>query len=137
MKRSILIRIAAVLMFLHTVGHTFGVFGSKPPTPAIARVLQDMDQNHFSFMGRSVSLGIFFEGYGVVLIVVLLFSSLVIWWLATQTESQLGSRLLLLSFLYLTVLALLEIIYRFPYFLTVPAALCLLIALLRRPVQSS
>jgi hypothetical protein len=136
MKRSILIR-TAVLMFLHTVGHTFGVFGSKPPTPAIARVLQDMDQNHFSFMGRSVSLGIFFEGYGVVLIVVLLFSSLVIWWLATQTESQLGSRLLLLSFLYLTVLALLEIIYRFPYFLTVPAALCLLIALLRRPVQSS
>jgi hypothetical protein len=138
MKRSLLIRIAAVLIFLHTVGHTFGVFGSKPPTPAIARVLQDMEQNRFSFMGRSVSLAIFFEGYGVILIVALLFFSVVLWWLATQTESELGAKLLLLSFLYLTALALLEIIYRFPYFLTVPAALCLLIALLvRRPLRKN
>jgi len=36
MKRNLLIRIAAVLMFLHTAGHTFGVFGSKPATPTVA-----------------------------------------------------------------------------------------------------
>jgi len=88
-----------------------------------------MTQNHFAFMGRSASLGIFFEGYGVVLILVLLFTSIVLWWLAPQTESELGSRLLLLSFLYLTALALLEVIYKFPFFLTIPAALCLLLAL--------
>lgn len=133
MKRNLLIRIAAVLMFLHTVGHTFGVFGSKPATPAVARILQDMNQNHFAFMGRSASLGIFFEGYGVVLILVLLFSSIVLWWLGPQTDSELGSRLLLLSFLYLTALAFLEIIYRFPAFLTIPAAACLLIALTIHP----
>lgn len=133
MKRSLLIRIASVLMFLHTAGHTFGVFGSKPATPTIARILQDMTQNHFAFMGRSASLGIFFEGYGVVLILVLLFTTIVLWWLAPQTESELGSRLLLLSFLYLTALALLEVIYKFPFFLTIPAALCLLFALTIRP----
>ncbi|HVU94617.1 MAG TPA: hypothetical protein VHE34_05300 [Puia sp.] len=137
MKRSLLIRIAAVLMFLHTAGHTFGVFGGKPATPTVARILQDMDQHHFSFMGRSASLGMFFEGYGVVLILVLLFSSIVLWWLAPQTESELGAKLLLLSFLYLTALALLEILYRFPAFLTIPAAACLLMALLvRRPVTA-
>lgn len=134
MKRNILIRIAAVLIFLHTVGHSFGVFASKPPTPSIARLLQDMDQDHFTFMGRSASLGIFFEGYGVLIILFLLFSSIVLWWLGPQTGSELGSRLLLLSFLYLTAIAFLEIIYRFPVFLTIPAALCLLLALLiRRP----
>jgi len=132
MKRNLLIRIAAVLMLLHTVGHSFGVFGSKPATPAVARILQDMDQNHFAFMGRSASLGIFFHGYGMVLILVLLFSSIVLWWLAPQTGSELGSRLLLLSFLYLAALAFLEIIYRFPAFLTIPAAACLLIAMLIR-----
>jgi hypothetical protein len=137
MKRSLLIRIAAVLMLLHTAGHTFGVFGSKPATPTIARILQDMDQHHFAFMGRSASLGIFFEGYGVTGIIFLLFSSIVIWWLAPQTESELGSKLLLLSFLYLAALALLEVIYRFPFFLTIPAAACLLIALLiRRPAAA-
>ena len=132
MKRSLFIRIAAILIFLHTVGHCFGVFGSKPSNPTIARVLEDMDQNHFAFMGRSASLGIFFEGYGVIIILFLLFSSIVIWWLAGQTETELGWRLLLLSFLYLFALAIMEILYRFPFFLTVPAAICLFIALLPR-----
>jgi len=133
MKRSHLIRIAAALMFLHTVGHSFGVFGSKAPNPTIARIEQDMAQNFFPFMGRAASLGIFFQGYGVIIILVLLFTSVVIWWLANQTESELGSKLLLLSFLYLSVLAFMEVVYRFPFFLTVPAAICLLIALLKPP----
>lgn len=133
MKRSHFIRIAAVLMFLHTIGHTFGVFGSKAPNPTIARIEQDMAQNFFPFMGRSASLGIFFQGYGVIIILFLLFTSLVIWWLANQTESELGAKLLLLSFLYLSALALMEIIYKFPVFLTIPAAICLLVALLRPP----
>jgi hypothetical protein len=137
MKRNLLIRIAAVLLFLHTVGHSFGMFASKPPNSTIARLLQDMDQNHFLFMGRSASLGMFFEGYGMIILVVLLFSSIVLWWLAPQTGTALGSRLLLLSFLYLTAIALLEMIYRFPAFLTIPAALCLLVALLMRPLVTT
>lgn len=133
MKRSHLIRIAAILMFLHTVGHCFGVFGSKAPNPTIARIEQDMAANFFPFMGRSASLGIFFQGYGMIVIIFLLFSSFVIWWLAGQTGSELGAKLLLLSFLYLSALALMEILYKFPFFLTIPAAICLLVALLRPP----
>jgi len=132
MNSKILIRIAAALMFLHTIGHTFGVFGSKKaPNPTIGRILQDMNANYFPFMGRSASLGIFFQGYGVIVILFLLFTSLVIWWLATRTESELGQKLLLASFLYLAALAVLEALYKFPVFLTVPAALCLLMALLK------
>lgn len=137
MKRKLLIRIAAVLMFLHTIGHTFGVFGSKKaPNPTIGRILADMNTNYFPFMGRSASLGIFFQGYGMILIFDLLFTSLVIWWLAAKTETEFGQKLLLASFLYLTALALMELLYKFPVFLTIPAALCLLLARLKRPARA-
>jgi len=137
MKPKLPIRIAAVLMFLHTAGHTFGVFSRSVPNATIGRILQDMNENFFPFMGRSASLGIFFQGYGVIIILDLLFTSVLLWWLASQTGTELGKKLLLASFLYLAALACLEVIYKFPFFLTIPAAGCLLVALLKpspRPI---
>jgi hypothetical protein len=132
MKPKLLIRIAAVLMFLHMVGHSFGVLGSrKAPNPTIGRILHDMNTNFFPFMGRSASLGIFFQGYGMVLIFDLLFTSLVLWWLAAKTETELGQKLLFASCIYLSALSLMEVVYKFPFFLTIPSALCLLIALVK------
>jgi len=124
MKTKLWIRIASVLMFLHTVGHSFGTFNKNTPNKKIAEILEQMAQNHFDFMGRNASLGIFFLGYGVVLILFLLLSSLLLWFVSTEAETSLGRKLLLLSTFFLVGLTVLEIIYCFPFFLTLPAAIC-------------
>jgi len=138
MKPKILIRIAAVLMFIHTVGHSFGALaGGKAPNAAVAQVMQGMQQNHFSFMGRSASLAIFFNGYGVAIILFLLFSSFVLWWLATEAGTPFGRKLAVLSALYLTALTVIEVIYCFPFYFTAAAAICMLAALPRRVAEGS
>lgn len=128
MKKKLLLRIAAVLMFLHTIGHTIGVLTwKKAPNSAIAQVIAAMQDNRFDFMGRSSSLAGFYEGYGVSMLIVLLFVSLLLWLLsASPTRS-----LLILTGLFLIGLAVAEYIYFFPLAaaLTLLAGLCTLLAL--------
>jgi hypothetical protein len=128
MKTKIWIRTAAVLMLLHTIGHSFGTFSTASPNKKIAQITEEMAQNRFMFMGRSASLAIFFEGYGVVLILFLLLSSLLLWFIATDAETELGRKLLLLSIFFLVGLTIIEIIYCFPFFLTPLAVICTIVA---------
>ena len=128
MKAKIWIRIAAVLMLLHTIGHTFGTFSTASPNKKIAEITEEMAQNHFIFMGRTASLAIFFEGYGVSLILFLLLSSLLLWFISTDAETPLGGKLLVFSIFFLVGLTIIEIIYCFPFFLTPLAAICTVVA---------
>jgi len=128
MKVKIWIRIAAVLILLHTIGHSFGTFSTASPNKKIAQITEEMAQNRFMFMGRSASLAIFFEGYGVALILFLLLSSLLLWFISTAAETPLGRKLLVLNIFFLTGLTVIEIIYCFPFFLTPLAAICTIIA---------
>src|SRR5947209_1836390 len=96
MKQKISLRIAAGLMLLHTIGHTFGALSWKnAPNEAIRRIITSMQTNAFDFMGRSVTLAHFYEGYGVILIFVLLFISVLLWLLSNETENRLAQRLLI------------------------------------------
>jgi hypothetical protein len=128
MKPRLFIRIAAVLMFLHTIGHTLGTFNKSVPNATIGSILQQMAANHFTFMGRQASLAIFFEGYGVCLILFLLLASLLLWFISSAAETPLGGKLLMLSSLFLVGLTVIEVIYCFPFFLTPLAAICTIIA---------
>ena len=65
MKAKLLLRIAAAMMLLHTIGHTMGTLTWKQaPNNAVAQVVSGMQNNHFDFMGRSSSLAGFYEGFG-------------------------------------------------------------------------
>lgn len=120
MKPKVLLRIAAILMLLHTLGHTIGVLTwTQAPTPAMAAVINAMQSTHFDFGGKSVTLGAFFSGYGITMIFVLLFISILLWLLSTDTENKLSNRLLMPLILLLLAMAITEFIYFFP----VPAVL--------------
>lgn len=49
MTAKLLLRIAAVLMLLHTLGHTMGALNwTKAPNPAMKQVIDGMLGNHFN-----------------------------------------------------------------------------------------
>ena len=133
MKPKILLRIAALLMLLHTIGHTFGALGWKnAPNATIARVIREMIVNHFDFMGRSVTVASFFEGYGISLIGVLLLVTILLWFLSNDTENQFSIKYLAVLMLFLIFDGVVEYIYFFPLAaaFTLLAGICALFALI-------
>jgi hypothetical protein len=111
MKPKILLRIAAVLMFLHTIGHTMGALTwKKAPNAAVAAVIASMQSEHFPFMGRESTIAGFYVGYGVGMILVYLFISLLLWVLSTAFNP---GAIALLG-IFLVALAVEEWIYFFP-----------------------
>jgi hypothetical protein len=123
MKPTLLLRIAATCMSLHTVGHSFGALTWKDaPNATIGQVIQSMQTNHFEFMGRSATIANFYEGYGITMIFVLLLVSVLLWLLANATANPLTSKLVPLLGVFLILLAIIEYIYFFP----LPAAFSLL-----------
>jgi hypothetical protein len=111
MKAKTLLRIGAVLMLLHAAGHTIGALTWKQTSDtAMKRVVEGMLNNHFDFMGLTVSIGDFYSGYGFILIGVLLLLSLLLWILSTE---PMRSIILALGF-FLVFLSVMELIYFFP-----------------------
>jgi hypothetical protein len=109
---KVALRIAAILMLLHTAGHTLGALTWRnAPNARVAAVVTGMENEHFDFMGRSLTMGSFFEGYGFSMIGVLLLVSVLLWLLSAEPNkcliAVLGIFLLFLSFI--------EFIYFFPF----------------------
>jgi hypothetical protein len=114
MQPKTLLRIAATCMLLHTIGHTFGALSWKnAPNPTIARLISDMVNDRFDFMGRSVSVALFYQGYGVMMIFVLLLTSVCLWLIGDDVETRLAQRFLAIFACFLLVVAVTEFIYFF------------------------
>lgn len=127
MKNKLLLRIASVVMLLHTIGHSFGAFTWKEaPNSTVAGVIQGMDNTHFDFFGRQVTLGLFFQGYGVEMIAVYLFITLLLWLSGTYLQDKMTRKLLPLLMALLLFFAAAEWVY----FFALPAALTTVAALL-------
>jgi hypothetical protein len=134
MSGKLLLRIAATMMFLHTIGHSIGAFTWKnPPNMAVGLVIKGMESIHFDFMGRSVTLGSFFDGYGFIMMMVLIATGLILWFISGEAKSPLVTRLLTVLTVFLLGMAVIEFIYFFPLpaVLSSIAGICTLIALLR------
>jgi hypothetical protein len=134
MTPKILLRIAAVLMFVHTIGHSFGALNWKnAPDATVGRLISSMQTTHFELMGRSATLAGFYEGYGLTMIFVLLLISVVLWLLSTATVVDLSARLIPLFAVFLLFLGIIEYIYFFPLAasFSLLAAVCTFIAWIR------
>jgi hypothetical protein len=123
MRPKILLRISSVIMLLHLIGHSMGAFTWKQaPNPAVGRVIAGMEQEHFDFVGKSVTLASFFTGYGFINIFILLLLICLLWLLSTSSDR----RLLWPITFYLFAQAILEFVYFFP----LPAIMSLVAAIL-------
>ena len=134
MSSKLLLRIAATMMFLHTIGHSIGALTWKtPPNAAVGQVIKGMEDNHFDFMGRSVTLASFFEGYGFTMILVLISTGLILWFISGEAKSPLIIKLLTVLPVFLLGMGITEFIYFFPLpgVLSSIAGICTLIARFR------
>jgi hypothetical protein len=112
MRPKLLLRIAAVLMLLHTIGHTLGALtSSEAPNARVGLVLKGMQSEHFNFMGRNATLAQFYNGYGIIMILVLLLISVQLWLLA----SALNKAMVLALAIFLLITACCEYVYFFPF----------------------
>ncbi|MGZ3756915.1 MAG: LIC_13387 family protein [Mucilaginibacter sp.] len=116
MKPKILLRIASVLMLLHAAGHTMGSLTWKDhPDPAVAKVVEGMISQHFVFMGRESTIAMFYSGYGVILIFVLLMLTALLWIAGDHAINQpLTKKLCLVLSVFLLLMGITEWVYFFP-----------------------
>ena len=117
MRPEILLRIASIIMVLHTVGHTFGTLGwKKTPDPTKQEVIRQMTENRFPFMGASKSMGDAMDGYGFSAIGSLLLMAILLWLASNSTglETNLVRNILIVIAVNLLVLGVCELIYFFP-----------------------
>jgi hypothetical protein len=131
-KSAVLLRIGAIIMLLHDVFHTIGTFGGgRSSEPRIQAVLSAMKSEHFEFMGRSATYARFMEGYGVILIFVMLFIAIQLWQLSLNPSRP----SLIAMALLLTAMAISEYVYFFPLaaLFSGLSAACVWIVLLRKP----
>jgi hypothetical protein len=87
MKPVLLLRIAAVLVFVNALGHTIGgVFGGAPPgAGAVVAAMRDV---HFVAGGVTRTYWDYFFGYGLSLTVFLLLEAVVFWQLAAIVKTD-------------------------------------------------
>lgn len=111
MRPKLLLRIAAVIMLLHTAGHSVGALTwTQAPNVRVAAVIAGMQRERFDFMGRSSTIAMLYNGYGIIMIFVLLLVSILLWLLS---GNPVKSMILALG-LFLLLTAISEFIYFFP-----------------------
>ena len=86
MNATLLYRIAAVLLVLFAVGHTFGFWTFQAPSPEGMAVLQSMDRVHFEVGGRSYSYGEWYRGFGLSITASMLFCAFLSWHLGQMAR---------------------------------------------------
>lgn len=117
MTVKIILRAAAIIIFLHDIGHTMAVLTWKDDTdPKKLEVIKQMTENKFPFMGTSRSMGEYFEGFGVQGILSLLLIALILWYVSDVREANknLNKKIILTVSIILLVWGISELIYFFP-----------------------
>lgn len=118
MKPKILLRIAAMLIFIHSVLHTFG-FGTwkQAPDPVYKAIVDGMTGHKFPFMGAIRSLGDFYEGFGYASSIALFLISIVLWFVSDETSrsANLAKKIIYAVGTALVAWGIDELIYFFPF----------------------
>jgi hypothetical protein len=135
MKAKLLIRIAAVLILIHLIGHGIGHFTWQATTdPVKQEAIQQMFSHKFHFMGTMRSMGDYYRGYSLMLLPVYAMSVVLLWLIsnAADTQRRLSRQLLYPIAGAYFLFAVLEFTYFFPFAATmsIGAGLCCVGAIL-------
>ena len=127
MSSKNIIRIAAIVILLHGLGHTMGaLMWQKPDGDIPYEVVQKMQTVQFSFMGKDGStMADFYSGASYVGTLLLLLITALLWTLSDRKDKAAIQQLWIIA-ASIVVLAIIEIIYFFPFavsFCVVAAAL--------------
>jgi hypothetical protein len=115
MSSKVLLRIAAVLMFIHCVLHTIGFSGWKTD-PTRQAVIKAMTGQKLPFMGANRSMGEFYDGFGYASTIALAFIAVSLWIVSGELASgPLAKKMTLTLAVVLAFWGIDEIIFFFPF----------------------
>jgi len=118
MKPKILLRIAAILIFIHSVLHTFG-FGTwkEAADPVYKVIVNGMTGHKFPFMGAIHSLGDFYEGFGYASSIALFLIAIILWFVSGETSrsANLSKKIIYAVGIALVAWGVDELIFFFPF----------------------
>ena len=86
MKPVVWCRIAAVVMLLFAVGHTFGFLAFRPPTAEGLAVWASMNSVRFSVGHATFSYGGFYRGFGLFIAAFQIFAAWLLWFLGSMAR---------------------------------------------------
>jgi len=118
MNPKVLLRIAAILMLLHAIGHTIGASTwKKTPNVEKRAVIESMSAHKFPFMGVERSMAEYYDGYGFACTLALLLITAVLWItsnVAPHSIALVKNILFVMSFILLAW-GIDELIFFFPF----------------------
>ncbi len=88
MRPSILLRVAAILMFVHFAGHTLGMLQPPSHGPEEIAVIQQMKAHSFNVMGSNRAYWDFFLGFGFDASLTMLLQAVLLWLLASLVKTN-------------------------------------------------
>jgi hypothetical protein len=137
---KLLLRIAAIIMLLHSIGHTVGFSNWQNPKGEVPMdVVQKMKDTHFLVKGKDTTMAASFSGSGYTVSIFLLLIVSILWIFSSRKGKDI-STIILLAGLAITSLAVVEFIFFFPMvaILSLTAAALVFISLykMNKTIQS-
>ncbi len=131
MTAKLSLRIAAIVMFLHDVGHIMGTLTwKKISDPVELDVIHRMYENKFPFMGTVKSIGEHYDGYALATALALLLIAIILWLVSGSIEqnNSLSRKIIFILSATLLFWGIDELFFFFPFaaaFSLVACALCI------------
>jgi len=111
---KLLLRIAAIIMLLHTIGHTVGSAGWQNPNGKVpADVVQKMQNTHFVIQGKNTTMAMSFSGMNYIASVFLLSVTCTLWIFSNRTGKD-ASIILITVAAAIACVAVIEWLFFFP-----------------------
>jgi hypothetical protein len=118
MKIKILIRISAVLICVHLLGHCVGHLSwDKPDDSRMVEVISSMKGYSAEFMGATKSMADYYHGYSLMMFGLFAMSIVLLWILSNHatTNQKLVKQLLYPIGIIYVCFGIIEVIYFFPF----------------------
>ena len=115
---KILLRVAAILMLVHLLGHSAGFSGWKKASgPAQQEVIKQMTVPRFPFMGAIHSMGDYYDGFGYGCSIAILMFILLLWFVSGElsTSPRLAKKVILTISICLLAWGMDELLFFFPF----------------------
>ena len=137
MTTKILLRIAALLILVHLLGHTGGHFKwDKPEDQQMQGVVDTMLGYKANFMGATRSMGDYFNGYSLMLFFIFGMTISLLWSVSKfgESEKHVTSRILYPIGVTYVAFGVIEFYYFFPFaaIISLGAGISILLAVFRK-----
>ena len=118
MKAKVLLRIAAILLLVHVIGHSFGhITWDKPEDPKMQGVVNTMQGYKAEFMGATKSMADYYNGYSLMIFFLFGMTIFILWVVSgfINTERNIATKILYPIAITYIAFGIIEYLYFFPF----------------------